>query len=229
MTPAPGESPKAAAERFLGPKRGILVLDNFEHLLAAAPLVSDLLAGCLRPARAGDQPRGTPAPGRASLCGDPAAGSGGRCARSGRAGGRRRAVHGACPEPRSSLRADRCQRRGGRKRVPSPRRAAARGRAGRCPHERPRPRGARRPACSSARRAWKRSAGRPRAAADAARDTRVEPPPAERGGGEGIRSISPPSRAEPPSRRRKRSPVPTSTCLRDSWRRTSCGANPAGC
>ena len=36
----------AAAERFLGPKRGILVLDNFEHLLAAAPLVSDLLAGC---------------------------------------------------------------------------------------------------------------------------------------------------------------------------------------
>ena len=46
MTPARGESPKAAAERFLGPKRGILVLDNFEHLLAAAPLVSDLLAGC---------------------------------------------------------------------------------------------------------------------------------------------------------------------------------------
>jgi predicted ATPase/DNA-binding SARP family transcriptional activator len=46
VTPARGESPKAAAERFLGPKRGILVLDNFEHLLAAAPLVSDLLAGC---------------------------------------------------------------------------------------------------------------------------------------------------------------------------------------
>ena len=43
VTPMPGELPMAAAERFLGPKRGILVLDNFEHLLAAAPLVSDLL------------------------------------------------------------------------------------------------------------------------------------------------------------------------------------------
>ena len=43
VTPMPGELPRAAAERFLGPKRGILVLDNFEHLLAAAPLVSDLL------------------------------------------------------------------------------------------------------------------------------------------------------------------------------------------
>jgi predicted ATPase/DNA-binding SARP family transcriptional activator len=42
----PGESPTAATERFLGPKRGILVLDNFEHLLAAAPLVSSLMAGC---------------------------------------------------------------------------------------------------------------------------------------------------------------------------------------
>ena len=44
----PGESPTEATERFLGPMRGILVLDNFEHLLAAAPLVSDLLAGCPR-------------------------------------------------------------------------------------------------------------------------------------------------------------------------------------
>ena len=46
VTLVPGESPTAATERFLGPKRGILVLDNFEHLLAAAPLVSDLLVGC---------------------------------------------------------------------------------------------------------------------------------------------------------------------------------------
>jgi predicted ATPase/DNA-binding SARP family transcriptional activator len=44
VTPARGETPKAAAERFLRPKCGILLLDNFEHLLAAAPLVSDLLA-----------------------------------------------------------------------------------------------------------------------------------------------------------------------------------------
>ena len=41
-----GELPTAATQRFLAPKRGMLVVDNFEHLLAAAPLVSDLLAGC---------------------------------------------------------------------------------------------------------------------------------------------------------------------------------------
>jgi predicted ATPase/DNA-binding SARP family transcriptional activator len=46
VTPVRGESPIAAVQSFLGPKRGILVLDNFEHLLEAAPLVSDLLAGC---------------------------------------------------------------------------------------------------------------------------------------------------------------------------------------
>ncbi len=46
VTPVGGESTTAACERFLLTKRGILVLDNFEHLLAAAPLVSDLLAAC---------------------------------------------------------------------------------------------------------------------------------------------------------------------------------------
>jgi predicted ATPase/DNA-binding SARP family transcriptional activator len=46
VTPVGGESTRAACERFLLTKRGILVLDNFEHLLAAAPLVSDLLAAC---------------------------------------------------------------------------------------------------------------------------------------------------------------------------------------
>jgi predicted ATPase/DNA-binding SARP family transcriptional activator len=46
VTPVRSESARAACERFLGPKHGILVLDNFEHLLAAAPLVSDLLARC---------------------------------------------------------------------------------------------------------------------------------------------------------------------------------------
>lgn len=45
-TPVPGESPIAAAKRFLGARRGLLVLDNYEHLLAAAPLVSDLLLAC---------------------------------------------------------------------------------------------------------------------------------------------------------------------------------------
>jgi len=46
VTPSQGETPKAALERFLAAKRGLLVLDNFEHLLPAAPLVSDLLTAC---------------------------------------------------------------------------------------------------------------------------------------------------------------------------------------
>jgi predicted ATPase/DNA-binding SARP family transcriptional activator len=44
VTPLEGETPKRAVERFLGPKHGLLVLDNFEHLLPAAPLISELLA-----------------------------------------------------------------------------------------------------------------------------------------------------------------------------------------
>jgi predicted ATPase/DNA-binding SARP family transcriptional activator len=44
VTPLRGESAMAACEGFLATRRGILVLDNFEHLLAAAPLVCDLLA-----------------------------------------------------------------------------------------------------------------------------------------------------------------------------------------
>jgi predicted ATPase/DNA-binding SARP family transcriptional activator len=44
VAPLEGESPKLAVERFLAPKHGLLVLDNLEHLLPAAPLISDLLA-----------------------------------------------------------------------------------------------------------------------------------------------------------------------------------------
>jgi predicted ATPase/DNA-binding SARP family transcriptional activator len=44
VTPLEGEPPKLAVERFLAPKHGLLVLDNLEHLLPAAPLISDLLA-----------------------------------------------------------------------------------------------------------------------------------------------------------------------------------------
>ena len=44
VTPLPRETPSAAVERFLATKHGLLVLDNFEHLLSAAPLVSDLVA-----------------------------------------------------------------------------------------------------------------------------------------------------------------------------------------
>jgi predicted ATPase/DNA-binding SARP family transcriptional activator len=44
--PLHGETPKAALERFLATKRGLLVLDNFEHLVPAAPLVGGLLTAC---------------------------------------------------------------------------------------------------------------------------------------------------------------------------------------
>ena len=43
---APGESPEDAVKRFLGPKHALVVLDNFEHLLSAAPMVTELLAHC---------------------------------------------------------------------------------------------------------------------------------------------------------------------------------------
>jgi predicted ATPase/DNA-binding SARP family transcriptional activator len=42
----PGESPSQAAERFLGAKHALLVVDNFEQVAAAAPLVGALLAAC---------------------------------------------------------------------------------------------------------------------------------------------------------------------------------------
>jgi predicted ATPase len=41
-----GESADQAAERFLAAKHLLLVLDNFEHLLAAAPFVGTLLDAC---------------------------------------------------------------------------------------------------------------------------------------------------------------------------------------
>ena len=44
VTPLEGETPKAAAERFLAAKAGLLVLDNFEHVLPAAALIGALLA-----------------------------------------------------------------------------------------------------------------------------------------------------------------------------------------
>jgi non-specific serine/threonine protein kinase len=39
-------SPEEAVREFLRDRRALLVLDNFEHLLDAAPLVADLLAAC---------------------------------------------------------------------------------------------------------------------------------------------------------------------------------------
>ena len=46
VTPLRGETLEAAVERFLAPKQGLIVLDNLEHLLSAARLVSDLLGAC---------------------------------------------------------------------------------------------------------------------------------------------------------------------------------------
>ncbi len=44
ILPTAGETPERAVERFLAPRRALVVLDNFEHLLAAAPAVGALLA-----------------------------------------------------------------------------------------------------------------------------------------------------------------------------------------
>jgi predicted ATPase/DNA-binding SARP family transcriptional activator len=44
VTPLEGESRAAALKRFLAAKHLLLVVDNFEHVLAAAPLISALLA-----------------------------------------------------------------------------------------------------------------------------------------------------------------------------------------
>jgi predicted ATPase len=44
ISPLRNETTQTAVERFLGPKQALVVLDNLEHLLAAAPLVSALLA-----------------------------------------------------------------------------------------------------------------------------------------------------------------------------------------
>ena len=46
VTQVQGETPWAAVGRFLAAKRGMVVVDNLEHLLAAAPLVGELLAAC---------------------------------------------------------------------------------------------------------------------------------------------------------------------------------------
>ena len=46
ITPLDGETPQRAVERFLAPKAGLLVLDNFEHLLSGAHVISELMAAC---------------------------------------------------------------------------------------------------------------------------------------------------------------------------------------
>jgi predicted ATPase/class 3 adenylate cyclase len=46
IVPVSGESPERAVTRFLSAKQLLLVLDNVEHLLPAAPFVSELLSAC---------------------------------------------------------------------------------------------------------------------------------------------------------------------------------------
>jgi predicted ATPase/DNA-binding SARP family transcriptional activator len=44
--PIPGETSWQALARFLAPKRMLVVLDNCEHVLGAAPMLAELLASC---------------------------------------------------------------------------------------------------------------------------------------------------------------------------------------
>ncbi|HEV7654432.1 MAG TPA: tetratricopeptide repeat protein [Mycobacteriales bacterium] len=43
---SPGRSPAEALVRVLGPRKLLLLLDNFEHVLAAGPVLVDLMVGC---------------------------------------------------------------------------------------------------------------------------------------------------------------------------------------
>ncbi|HEY6745791.1 MAG TPA: tetratricopeptide repeat protein, partial [Mycobacteriales bacterium] len=43
---SPGQSPADAMVRVLGPRKLLLLLDNFEHVLAAGPVLVDLMVGC---------------------------------------------------------------------------------------------------------------------------------------------------------------------------------------
>jgi predicted ATPase/DNA-binding SARP family transcriptional activator len=46
IAPLPGELPAQSLQRFLAGKHLLLVMDNFEHLLPAAPLVADVVGAC---------------------------------------------------------------------------------------------------------------------------------------------------------------------------------------
>ncbi|HYN53045.1 MAG TPA: BTAD domain-containing putative transcriptional regulator [Thermoleophilaceae bacterium] len=46
ITPREGETAEHVLQRFLAPRRGLLVLDNLEHVLSAAPWINDLLGAC---------------------------------------------------------------------------------------------------------------------------------------------------------------------------------------
>ena len=108
------------------------MLDNFEHVLAAARFVSELLDRLPGADRARDEPRAAGAGRRAALPGGAAGAA--RATTAGRRGAapgaRRRAVLRARASPRSRLPPRRRQRRRGRGDLPARRRAAAGDRAG---------------------------------------------------------------------------------------------------
>ena len=108
-----GESADQAAERFLAAKHLLLVLDNFEHVLAAAPFIGRLLEACPALTVLATSREPLDAAGRGALPGG-AARAAARATRedadaAGRRG-RRRAVLRASARPRPRLRPRRCQR-----------------------------------------------------------------------------------------------------------------------
>ena len=151
---------------FLRGKELLLLLDNFEHLLDAAPAVSAAPRGLGRSPRARHEPVAAARVGRAGV---PA-----RAARGERCGG---ALRRAGSRGRARARA-RLHRRGD---LPPPRRPSAGGRARRRADEAPRSRAAPRAPRLGSPAADGRRARRPRAPAHAARHDRVELRPARRG------------------------------------------------
>ena len=184
---------KDGLAEHIGEREMLLLLDNFEQVVDAAPELAALLEACpnLQPAR--HEPRAVARPGRGRVPGAAA----------------RRARGGRALLRRARLEPDDDDRRA----VPPAGQSAARGRAGRCAHARALPR--RRSSSGSSQRldlfeGRKRCRGAP---ADAARDDRVEPRPARRTRSSACSRGWPCSPAAARSRRRRRSPTPTWTSL----------------
>ena len=115
-------APLAAIARHLGGRRLLLVLDNLEHLLTAAPLIGELLDACPALTVLLDQPRGDPIV---------------RGARARGAAARRRRRRGAVRRPRRGPRSRIHGRRGQRRRRRGDLPAAGRLAAGRPARGRP--------------------------------------------------------------------------------------------
>ena len=183
---------KAIAEHLRSLGRALLVIDNFEQVSDAAPLVQELLDACPGAAGTGDEPRRAPHLRRAGVPGAaPAAADAGRAvlaidAHRVRVG---RAFRSARCRRQAGLRADVEECRRGRRNLPPARRAAARDRAGGGAHQDPaasRSPDSNRSAARSPDRRRPRSPGAP---ADAPPDHQVELRPVA---GLGTEALSPP-------------------------------------